>query len=216
FPQPVRFLFYMLLYSMQRLSDVLAMTVNDIRQDPDGRLWIVWRQSKTAEPLEIPVERGCPLEPLLLERMQTRITYKQRGTGEEKVCNKIVVSPHNHPWSKRNAITAWDAAVANVDKDFGPADEAVKAQRHALRRTGIVRMAEQGATAAQIAPMSGHSIATCQKMIDYYLGKRASVALSAVQIMERARVEGRTPIFTRMREHERIKVSKTASSASDD
>lgn len=41
-------------------------------------------------------------------------------------------------------------------------------QRRDLRRTGIVRLAEAGATTPQIAALSGHSIDYCQRIIDTY------------------------------------------------
>ncbi len=57
-------------------------------------------------------------------------------------------------------------------------------QRRDLRRTGMVGMAEAGATTPQIAGVSGHSIDTCQKILDTYLPRRSDIALGAIRAWE--------------------------------
>ena len=58
-------------------------------------------------------------------------------------------------------------------------------QRRDLRRTGIVRLAEAGATTPQIASISGHGIDYCQRIIDTYLPRRTEVAIAGMQLWER-------------------------------
>ncbi|MFT9453976.1 hypothetical protein [Komagataeibacter saccharivorans] len=58
-------------------------------------------------------------------------------------------------------------------------------QRRDLRRTGIVRLAEAGATTPQIASISGHGIDYCQRIIDTCLPRRTEVAVAGVQLWEK-------------------------------
>lgn len=48
-------------------------------------------------------------------------------------------------------------------------------QRRDFRRTGVVRLAEAGATTPPIAAVSGHRIDRCQNIIDTYLPRRGGV-----------------------------------------
>jgi hypothetical protein len=60
----------------------------------------------------------------------------------------------------------------------------------------MVRMAEAGATTPQIAAVSGHSIDSCQKILDVYLPRRADIALGAEKQEETARSVLTTDNFT--------------------
>ena len=113
-------------------------------------------------------------------------------------------SPKGKLWSRRNFSRAWDhdLAVANesLSKELlaqGMTPEDVQEelrvrhrQRRDIRRTGIVRLAEAGATTPQIAAISGHSIDYCQKIIDTYLPRRTEVALGGIEAWERGRTAG--------------------------
>ncbi|MBV1825346.1 hypothetical protein [Komagataeibacter oboediens] len=57
-------------------------------------------------------------------------------------------------------------------------------QRRDLRRTGIVCLAEAGATTPQIASISSHGIDYCQWIIDIYLPRRTEVAIAGMQLWE--------------------------------
>lgn len=59
--------FMLMLYTAQRLSDVLEMTVNRVAEEADGRLYIALRQAKTGTLLKLPVHEK--LEPLLRARL---------------------------------------------------------------------------------------------------------------------------------------------------
>jgi hypothetical protein len=69
-------------------------------------------------------------------------------------------------------------------------------QRRDLRRTGIVRLAEAGATTPQIAALSGHSIDYCQRIIDTYLPRRTEVALGGIEAWERAGLTAHSPVVS--------------------
>jgi integrase len=139
-PPSLRLGFMLMLYTAQRLSDVLKMTVNRVSEEEDGRLYIALRQSKTGTLLKPPVHEKQ--EPLLRERLV-----------QESQSLLLVASPRGLPWPRRNFSRAWDKVMAMA----GLTDEA---QRRDLRRTAVVRMAEAGVTTPQIAAVTGHGIAT--------------------------------------------------------
>ena len=69
-------------------------------------------------------------------------------------------------------------------------------QRRDLRRTGIVRLAEAGATTPQIAAISGHAIDYCQRIIDTYLPRRTEVAVAGMEVWERHQVRETSTIVS--------------------
>jgi len=97
----------------------------------------------------------------------------------------LVPSPTGRQWAYRNFCRAWDqtakrAGLANL-------------QRRDLRRTGMIRLAQAGATTPQIAAISGHTIDRCQRILDTYLPRRTEVALGAIELWEQ-QVERRTVV----------------------
>lgn len=178
----------LMLYTLQRLSDVLAMTRGQV-EERNGRLFILLRQQKTKdrthELLAVPVHRD--LEPLL----RARLADKSGGL-------LLVSSPTGRPWSRRNFSRKWDTTMRRVTlrrarKLFrlGWSKDKVRAelakqhrQRRDLRRTGVVRMAEAGVTTPQIAALAGWSIDYTQRIVDTYLPRRAEVALAGMLTWE--------------------------------
>ena len=177
----LRLAILLMLYTLQRPADCLNMTTNRV-SERDGRLFISLRQQKTDTLLDIPVH--STLEPYLRERLspewtsQPLINQTQYGAMQTML---LVPSPNGRPWSFRNFARAWDQAAAEAGISG--------LQRRDLRRTGIVRLAEAGATTPQIAAVSGHSIDQCQRIIDTYLPRRTEVALGAIELWERAPVK---------------------------
>jgi integrase len=55
-----------------------------------------------------------------------------------------------------------------------------------LRRTGMVRMAEAGATAVQISAVSGHSIEQTTRILETYIPRSALMAAAAVKQLEKS------------------------------
>lgn len=176
--------FMLLLYTTQRLSDVLAMTKGQVYEH-DGRLMIELRQQKTRTLIAVPAHRD--LDPPL----RARIEDKTGGL-------LLIPSPKGLPWTRRNFSRAWDHAMhrmtlrrARALLRLGWSKDRVRAalgeqhrQRRDLRRTGIVRMAEAGVTTPQIASISGHKIDHCQEIIDTYLPRRTEVAIAAMAAWE--------------------------------
>jgi integrase len=154
----------LLIYTAQRPSDVLAMTKAHVTER-DGRLWIALRQAKTGELLDLPVH--------------ARLAFILRKRVVETDNSLLLVpSPTGMPWAYRNFARAWDEAKqrANVNDR----------QRRDLRRTGVVRLAEAGATVPQIAAVTGWGIDYCQRIVDVYLPRRPEVAAAAIEVWEKA------------------------------
>jgi integrase len=185
FPAYMRLTFYLLLYTTQRLSDVLAMR-RDAVTDRNGRLYIALKQSKTGALIDVPVH--SELAPLLRERLA------EPFKGEF-----LIPGPKGKGWKRQSFNYVWDSYLRKANLRL--ARELLKQgwtkaqirgelasrhrQRRDLRRTGIVRLAEAGATTPEIAAISGHQIDTCQKIIDTYLPRRTEVALGGIEKWER-------------------------------
>ena len=153
----------LLTYTAQRPSDVLAMTTSRI-SERDGRMYILLRQEKTGELMDLPLHRK--LERLVRERI---------AAGDGLL---LVPSPTGRPWQYRNFARSWDVVRTAADIDGK--------QRRDLRRTGVVRLAEAGATVPQIAAVTGWGIDYCQRIVDTYLPRRTEVAIGAIELWEKA------------------------------
>jgi hypothetical protein len=156
-------------------SDCLSRATSRIRQD-DGRLYISLRQQKTGKLIDVPVHSA--LEPLLRERLASDWKPKplssQRRYRNTTDTVLLVPSPTGKRWAYRNFCRAWDLVTKKVGiEGLQPRD---------LRRTGIVRLAEAGATTPQIDALSGHGIDYCQKVIETYLPRRTEAALGAIKL----------------------------------
>lgn len=185
FRPSLRLAFMLMLYTCQRLSDVLEMTTSQI-DERDGRLYITLRQQKTDELIGVPVHKN--LDPFLRERL-----------ADLRPSVVLVSGPQGLSWQRRSFSKAWDTDLAKADAVLRTAlaqrlvpkrvDEEMAARhrtRHDLRRTGIVRLGEAGATTAHIASLSGHQIDYCQKILDTYLPRRTETALAGIEIWEKA------------------------------
>lgn len=179
-PDRLRLAAGLLLYTVQRPADVLAMTIGQVAER-DGRLWLTLRQQKTGELIAVPVHHR--LEPLLRARLAdpTGGVRQPKKGAPRPVPTLLVPSPTGLVWAYRNFSRAWDATLTRA--------EVAGVQRRDLRRTGVVRMAEAGAPVAAIAGLAGWRIDYCQRIVDTYLPRRAEVALRAVEAWEGGRVE---------------------------
>jgi hypothetical protein len=192
----------LLLYTVQRPSDVLAMARPQLRRDAEGRVWIRLRQAKTGALVDVPCHRRLAEE---LARPDPPL----RGRADGSLL--LLPSPTGKRWSYRNFARSWDHVAARANLRL--AREAIAArgglphrvrepvahkaakravrtellaglQRRDLRRTGAVQMALAGATTAQIAALAGWSIDRTQRIIDTYVPRRGEVALGGVERWE--------------------------------
>lgn len=183
----LRLAFALLLYTLQRPSDVLAMH-RDRVTERGGRLFVAVRQAKTDALVDVPVHGN--LAPLIRDRL-----------AEPFGGQWLVSSPTGRQWTRRNFSRAWDhdLALANdsladelhgqgwTEERIAEEIDARHRQRRDLRRTGIVRLAEAGATTPQIAAISGHAIDYCQRIIDTYLPRRTEIAIGGIEAWEAGR-----------------------------
>jgi integrase len=165
-PPDIRLACGLLLYTAQRPSDVLAMTWGQV-EERGGRVWLTLRQQKTGELVHVPAHQK--LAGMLAEASRRAVL--------------LVPSPTGLPWAYRNFCRAWDRAVQ--------AAEIEGVQRRDLRRTAMVRMAEAGATTAQIAAVSGHTIDQTARILDTYIPRRGEVAAGAIEAWEQGQEKGR-------------------------
>lgn len=153
----------LLLYTAQRPADALAMTWGQI-QDRGGKLWLTLRQAKTGELVDVPAHRDLAA---IIQATPRRSMM-------------VVPSPTGLPWAYRNFARSWDAIREKAGIDG--------VQRRDLRRTAMVRMAEAGATTAQIAAVSGHTIDQTSRILDTYIPRRGEVAAGAIEAWEQGAV----------------------------
>ncbi|MBU8543962.1 MULTISPECIES: site-specific integrase [Roseomonadaceae] len=206
----------LLLYSVQRLSDVLAMGTPMVWVG-EGRTWIRLRQAKTGALLDVPCHAVLAEEMLRPEPAPPRI---RKGTSASTL---LLPSPTGLPWSRRNFSRTWDRVIDRVNLRL--ARQAMRArgglprnrdgrakakaiiraglildlQRRDLRRTGVVQMALAGATVPQIAAIAGWKIDYTQAIIDTYLPRRRDVAALAMDAWEAAPGPSVIPMAPRRR-----------------
>jgi integrase len=181
----------LMLYTVQRPADVLAMGPQHVTYR-DGRAWISLRQAKTGELIDVPLHSRAAA--ILAEPLPPRSGRRAAAILAPAL---LVPSPTGRAWMYRNFCRAWDKARARADyrlarqmlasgasKDEVRVEMLAGLQRRDLRRTGMVRMAEAGASTAQIAAVSGHRIEQVQRILDTYIPRRSEVAAGAIAAWE--------------------------------
>ena len=97
----------LLIYTAQRPSDVLGMTKGRVSEH-DGRLWIILRQQKTGELIEV------PLHDQLAPLVRSRLADNSGGL-------LLVPSPTGKLWAYRNFARSWDAVDGRLASRKGSA-----------------------------------------------------------------------------------------------
>jgi integrase len=147
---------------------------------------------------QVAVAKDYGVTPTAVRKWLSADLVSAAAPKDAKEVTYLVYSPEGHKWNISNFSADWDAVVRRVEfrtakrlfaKGYSKAEVRAELdnrhrQRRDLRRTAIVRMAEAGATTPQIAAVSGHSIDTCQKILDVYLPRRSEVALGAITAWE--------------------------------
>lgn len=211
-PAEIRLGFALLLYTVQRPSDMLAMDEARV-MERDGRLWVLLRQAKTGQLVAVPAHRG--LEGLLRARLaameEARARAKAGQAVDPRVASSLLVpAATGQAWKYRAFAALWDRtkrranlAIARatmrewrglpshlLPEVRAKAKVAIRArllndlQRRDLRRTGMVMMALAGATTVQIAAVSGHSLDTTAKILETYIPRRSEIALAGMEAWE--------------------------------
>jgi hypothetical protein len=129
--------------------------------------------------MDLPVHRK--LEPLMRARLAADITFTRKDTdGTRRHMKSLLLVPSltGLTWAYRNFARSWGA----IKRKAGIEDK----QRRDLRRTGVVRLAEAGATVPPIAAVTGWGIDYCQRIVDTYLPRRTEVAIGAMVLWQAA------------------------------
>jgi integrase len=128
----------------------------------DGQ-WIRLRQRKTGRKVNVPVTR-------LL-----------RSVLENTPRNSPVILTNSlgRPWLPRTFREAWLRATRAAGID--------DLHFHDLRGTAVTRLAEAGCTEAEIATITGHSLASVHSILECYLARTDKLAIAAIAKLERDR-----------------------------
>jgi integrase len=179
----MRLAFALLLFTAQRLADILAMTWEQVEDREDGVSWATVRveeviaprsrrlyatveQQKTGEWVTFPIHRD-------LRTILHEVPVKDRH-------GLIVRSPGTKAaWAGRNFARTWDA----VEKACGLGGS--RLQRRDLRRTAMSMMSRAGATDQQVAAVSGHSIEQTRAILTTYIPRDGEIAAGGIAAWER-------------------------------
>jgi len=155
-----RVMFMLLLYTGQRIGDVLAMTWADF----DGS-YIKVTQEKTGAKVDVYCHHALKTE-LEGYRASQRIlgaTILTRYDGRPLSYNRV-----------RNKTTE---ILEVIGRRY--------LQLRDLRRTAATTLAEAGCTTPQIAAITGHSIEKCQRILDTYVVRTKATSRAAIVKLER-------------------------------
>jgi integrase len=151
----VRLAVHLLLYTAQRIGDVVRMRWTDIATNQDGARRIVVKQGKTGRRLEIPIHQALQAE---LQRHPVSLGYIIPGI--------------------RGAALS-DKTLRRELQDFA-AKAGAKVVPHGLRKNAVNALLEAGCSAAETAAISGQSL----KMVEHYAKQRSQVKLGAAAILK--------------------------------
>jgi integrase len=173
----------LLLFTAQRLADVLAMTWEQVEDREDGVSWATVRveeviaprsrrlyatveQQKTGEWVTFPIHRD-------LRTILHEVPVEDRH-------GLIIRSPVTKTaWAGRNFARTWDA----VENACGLGGS--RLQRRDLRRTAMTLMSRAGATDQQVAAVSGHSIEQTRVILATYIPRDGEIAAGGIAAWER-------------------------------
>lgn len=155
--------FHLLHFFAQRPIDMLKMGWSHLRS---GAALV--RQQKTGKLVEVPCHSALAAH---LENLRPTAT--------------TVVAYNSKPVS----YPAFNVAFREILAKAGLAGAGLQARD--LRRTACVRMAEAGATEAQISAVSGHTIETTRQILETYLPRTRAMAQGAITKWEEAVEERR-------------------------
>jgi integrase len=161
-PEHMRQALMLALWSGQRQGDLLRLPWSAY----DGQ-YLRLKQSKTGRRVEVKV--GAPLK-AMLDVMSRRSPI-------------ILTTLEGRPWTSDGFRASWRKACAAAG---------IKGLTfHDLRGTAVTRLALAGSTEAQIATVTGHTLAAVRAILDtHYLSRETALGDAAIRKLEQAR--GRT------------------------
>jgi len=151
----------------QREGDLIRLSRSIYRE---GNLWIT--QAKTGAQVTLPVD----MVPHLRARLEEELA---RQTVAEVTATTLIVSEvTRRPYEADNFRHVFAAVRAEAAKEM---PEIAQLWFMHLRHTAITRLAEAGCELPEIAAITGHSLPTCQAIIDRYLIRTGELARAAFQ-----------------------------------
>lgn len=163
------------LYTGQREGDVLSLKWPNVTTTPDG-MTLCLTQSKTGTYLEIPAARIVAEE--LKRDTIDGICQIGRRSGA------LVKNEYTNTGWKGDAFRKVFAQIRARAQQNHPEIDFSNLQFIDLRRTCVVRMAEQGATIPQITAVTGHKTDECQRIIETYLPRNRTMAAEAIRKLD--------------------------------
>lgn len=157
----MRLAYYLAVYTVQRQTDILAIG----RAEYDGKQ-IALTQSKGGKRLWVQCHERLRdiLDAALAQMPSDQMAFLATRSGGPMDEHYL-----RHEWRKVTLAAGLDGLLFRD-----------------LRRTGMVRMAEAGATAVQISAVSGHSIEQTTRILETYIPRNAKMAAVAVKLQEQA------------------------------
>jgi integrase len=101
----------------------------------------------------------------------------------ERTSPLILTTKTGQSFKKRYFARLWDetAVAAGLEKVTLPGfDEPVRLHFHDLRGTTVTLLSESGSTPQQIAPITGHSLKTVNRILERYLARTSGLAEQAI------------------------------------
>jgi integrase len=145
------------LWTGQRQGDLLRLT-----WDAYDGAFIRLRQSKGRRRVKIPV--GSPLRAML-----------DKATRDADV---ILTTTRKGAWTEDGFRASWGKACIKAEID--------DVTFHDFRGSAVTRLFEAGATVAEIASITGHSLADVEAILDaHYFGRTTALAESGIAKLER-------------------------------
>jgi integrase len=159
--------YVLLIYTGQRLSDVLKMKPADI----DGDKIVVVQQKTGAR---VGIHQHAELKAMLAE-------HTERRRKENRIGGTLLQDTGGQQFTRRKFSTLWD----EVESKAGLEEEDI--QRRDLRRTAVIRLAEAGCTDFEIASITGHSLAQIKIILEVYWVATDKQAKAAIIKLEASR-----------------------------
>jgi integrase len=151
----VRLAVHLLLFTAQRIGDVVQMKWTDINTATDGARRLIVKQQKTGRALEIPLHADLERE---LQRHKRELGY-------------IIAGVQGRPLSQKTLRRDLQAFAAGLGTKIVP---------HGLRKNAVNALLEAGCSAAETAAISGQSL----QMVEHYAKGRSQRKLGEAAILK--------------------------------
>lgn len=157
FPERLRWVFMMALYTGQRQGDLLRLPWSAY----DGQR-IRLRQSKNGRRVSIPVAKALKAEIAAI-------------TKHGPI---LLTSSDKRPWTSDGFRSSWRRACETAG--------IVGVSFHDIRGSAVTRLVEAGCSVPEVATITGHSLKTVEEMLDrHYMSRTDALGASAIRKLDR-------------------------------